>query len=106
MVWKLASYSRASGTNYLNAKTVASQMNMRYRSEFVEGKRSFFHKVIEKDEVFGRHFVGLVASIDEVKVEHGKAAWEIKVSDGYYVLSSYVPKVAFYDLESMEGRVN
>lgn len=35
----------------------------KYNSEFVQGKQSFFQRVIQEDEQIQRHFIGVVAAI-------------------------------------------
>lgn len=35
----------------------------KYNKEFIQGKQSFFQRVIQEDEQIQRHFVGVVAAI-------------------------------------------
>ena len=54
----------------------------RYKDEYEGSTRSFFQKIIEKDDVAGRHFVGVIAAIRKAN----KAETLILISDGRYCL--------------------
>ena len=69
VVWKLAAYSlefKQDEEAFLSAKNVMYHILIRYKDEFNGSRRSFFQKVLEKDDIAGRHFVGVVAAIRKV----------------------------------------
>jgi hypothetical protein len=60
-------------------ENILYHLGKRYRREFIEGKRSFFQRVIQKDEGPGSHFVGVVSGINRMA-----SHTEVLISDGYY----------------------
>ena len=85
VVWKMASYGlqlKQDEEEFLSAKNVMYHILKLYKDEFEGSKRSFFQKVLERDDVAGRHFVGVIAAIRKVN----KAETLLLVSDGRYCL--------------------
>ncbi|CDW88389.1 breast cancer type 2 susceptibility protein [Stylonychia lemnae] len=68
VIWKLANYSNID----------------QYHHEFTQGKRTFFQRIVQKDEGCHQHFVGVVASLQKSKDN----PIEIYFSDGAYLLKS------------------
>ena len=71
----------------------------RYRREFVEGKRSFFQRIVQKDEGPGSHFVGFVSGINRMS-----SHTEVMISDGYYSIRSQQIRRA-NDLQGNDDRI-
>ena len=63
LVWKIAAYQSRFQKDLLNPYNLLYHLHRQYMQEYDLVKTSFFQRVVEKDEMAGRHFVGVVASI-------------------------------------------
>ena len=80
IVWKLNSHQFLHPQrDLMSLENILYHLAKRYRREFIEGKRSFFQRVVQKDEGPGSHFVGFVSGINRMT-----SHTELLVSDGYY----------------------
>ena len=66
VIWKLSTLRHAEPnmrSMYLSAQNIVYHVMKKYNKEFVQGKQSFFQRVLQEDEQIQRHFVGVVAAI-------------------------------------------
>ena len=85
IVWKMAAYGlelKQDEEAFLSAKNVMYHILQLYKDEFEGSRRSFFQKVLEKDDIAGRHFVGIIAAIRKVN----KSETLLLISDGRFCL--------------------
>ena len=87
---------------FLTARNVMYHIYILYEDEFEGSKRSFFQKILEKDEVAGRHFVGVIAATRKAN----KAETLLLISDGRYCLQASVNQgLNSGDLDSSDGKI-
>ena len=93
IVWKLASYIRAFPgarsrvEGWFTPAGVLERLEARYRTQFVEGRRSALHRVLETDAHPGSHMVLCVARVlppHEGGVEGADALRELELTDGWW----------------------
>ena len=104
-IWKLAAYGleiKSDEEAFLTAKNVMYHLLALYKDEFNGSRRSFFQKVLEKDDVAGRHFVGIVAAIRKVN----KSETLLLISDGRFCLQSSVNQgLGIGNLDTSDGKI-
>jgi hypothetical protein len=83
VIWKLNAYQEILNLETVNLENIIYNVGKRYRKEFIRGKKSFFQRIVQKDEAANSQFVSVVAGVNRLN-NHT----ELVISDGYYCLKS------------------
>ncbi|CDW89220.1 breast cancer type 2 susceptibility protein [Stylonychia lemnae] len=90
IVWKLNAYQQFFKIQCLNFYNTLAALQQRMKKEFLQAKKSFFQKVIQKEASISSHSVLYIANIKKSKGKETQNSYILDICDGAYYMKCIV----------------